>query len=1312
MMHSQPNQAPRSHGTLKSDLERDTVAPNDIIDNQDTADRLVRLWRLAGEVQYYSIANISQGNWQAFVEVEPAVQLARLAKRPTPILLQQDNSQYKSELISLDSSETRLPDNLRSQLQQQLSDELFGKLQSELGVLRNQLEHKWHESLVLESKVLWTQTQALFASGYQALADLDSRLTELAQYDQNLTLNAYREQIRSLLIDWACHDRAFNPTDFDLKQRLADYPALQCYVSELPSHVHLQMDSARSFINFVEAWCDKLSYMLATFTADALRLMQQNLEREVGDMQPHVVIMLQVIKQLAHNQNQLNQLADDALTFYYHETLGLQAKEAVPEKVDVVITANQLTRSCVLPKGSEFIAGQTADKQVAYYHSADDLTVSKAKVAHLFGFQRDAINNNSASWQLPKPVAPVKIAPPQIVPDDDGLAMGFSIKAPSFHAWSEKAPPLTTLNFELKLVVDDNDALKAVMADEKAFLNTFNAELIYYQDKKAISAPLSINLDLSDLSEDSNQLLDVDFVLSWERLPQINNSQSEVKFTIKTDNQQQPLDEKAAKLARQLLINSEIDSVKVQANVSNLDVLQYSQLTDSTEAVKAVSNASTATAASSATAAKPVNKVLFANSSASQAEISIDIPEIRAHAELSQVVVKVDLAANSQLAGHSLLEHYQQYFALLGQDIKDLDDSQFSIKAKLTTDPDEQTSAADSWSAPVNITLSATDVSTLTLSLDKHQIAKVASRNKARFTRLSLQIQLPDFGLGMQNQNVENEQAVQTYLKLQSSLATNGQVFNPADPAANAKPALNLDVSAITLTYVGESTIFNNQRAIDICYFSSYNNSGFQTKNKDVAVMENLPEQHAQTTNDDILGSQDGFILGLTDVEPNSPLNLLVDIEATTLQTTEPANQIEWSYLSNNQWQSINSDAWLYDQTAGLLDKGVVSFMPVTAELEANTILPKGVFWLRAQRKAEVVNSSSVERRLNAVYVNGVRTEANNIAPPIAPMVAGTIKQLRHAHRNITKIEQPYYGINGKAAEPQEQVRNRIACRLRHKNRLSTRWDHEHLILQNFSDLQQVYTINHYNGTAGKTQAGHVTVVLVPDLAPSAMQCNCESEQLAISNNLLKQVNDFVASHGSAFVEYHVMPVKVQPVTVNVTLDINSGFTWPSSEKTIVHTINQFFSEHFSHSNPVPFNTELESWQLKSRLEPLPCVKQIESLTLSSDTQTEQDQVKTIHKAAVLVSATTHQLSQFDANANIRKKAGQQSLNGGEQTSTETDTTAKADTQADTASSTAPATTATSSAPATSAAAPTATSTAKANTPETSATTTETAGEA
>jgi len=114
-----------------------------------------------------------------------------------------------------------------------------------------------------------------------------------------------------------------------------------------------------------------------------------------GDHDPAVGLLLAFLQLFQRLHNKINRFTLNYVDFYYDQVLRVQARGYSPDYVYLVIVPNKKDCDILIPKGTEFLAGQDENKQDIVYTAADDVWVNDATVSavHTLFFKRDALNS-------------------------------------------------------------------------------------------------------------------------------------------------------------------------------------------------------------------------------------------------------------------------------------------------------------------------------------------------------------------------------------------------------------------------------------------------------------------------------------------------------------------------------------------------------------------------------------------------------------------------------------------------------------------------------------------------------------------------------------------------------------------------------------------------------------------------------------------------------------------------------------------------------------------------------------------------------
>lgn len=284
------------------------------------------------------------------------------------------------------------------------------------------------------------------------------------------------------------------------------------------------------------------------------------------------------------------------------------------------------------------------------------------------------------------------------------------------------------------------------------------------------------------------------------------------------------------------------------------------------------------------------------------------------------------------------------------------------------------------------------------------------------------------------------------------------------------------------------------------------------------------------------------FLLGIENLAAGQEVALLFHLADGSGNPFVAYPAMVWECLTGDAWTPLPSSLLVSDGTRALRRTGVVVFGIPAAATTDHTRMPTGRVWLRAVatgaidalNRAYSVTAQAVE----AVFVPQPTSDLSRLAEPLP---AESVARLVTALPTIKKVVQPLPSSGGQPAEQGQSYYRRVSERLRHRRRAVALWDYERLLLEEFPTLHKVKCIPHTSPDAPESALapGHVTVVLVPVLTADAY----DRRRPAASQDLLAEVQGFLAKLVSAQVQLHVVNPVYEEVKVEATLVLRSDFT-------------------------------------------------------------------------------------------------------------------------------------------------------------------------
>lgn len=273
----------------------------------------------------------------------------------------------------------------------------------------------------------------------------------------------------------------------------------------------------------------------------------------------------------------------------------------------------------------------------------------------------------------------------------------------------------------------------------------------------------------------------------------------------------------------------------------------------------------------------------------------------------------------------------------------------------------------------------------------------------------------------------------------------------------------------------------------------------------------------------------DGYLyIGLNDLQPPQEVSLLFQLAAGKITFTSELPEIEWSYLTGTDWEVLRTIDLLSDTTENFTKTGVVRLRIPSAISRVNPVLPSGKHWLRVSIRGNTdAVSRALEVRSQAVRADWVQDQDMDFERLKEPLAANTIERMLTNVPQVRNIVQPYPSFN---ARPQENLHNffqRVAERLRHKNRAVTHWDYERIILNEYHTISQVKCLSHITHP-NYVYPGNVRVVVVPGRNQSTDVLTPK-----VNHGGLLEIQNHLGSHASPFVNVRVSNPSYEYVRVN-----------------------------------------------------------------------------------------------------------------------------------------------------------------------------------
>ncbi|WP_267221326.1 hypothetical protein [Dyella silvae] len=348
--------------------------------------------------------------------------------------------------------------------------------------------------------------------------------------------------------------------------------------------------------------------------------------------------------------------------------------------------------------------------------------------------------------------------------------------------------------------------------------------------------------------------------------------------------------------------------------------------------------------------------------------------------------------------------------------------------------------------------------------------------------------------------------------------------------------------------------------------------------------------------------------VGLSGAEPCGPLSLYFHLRSESAAECWQAAlpQPRWAVWGEKGWRTLETDRVLSDGTLGFLRNGVV-VLDLPEGLTRNcSEMPGGLYWLR-------LSANGVLDRLAGLY--GVYTQAisarrvNPRSPGEAstPLPPATIRTPLHAIGGLRAIQQigPSFGLS--QPEAADMLRVRSAERLRHKDRASTPWDYERLLLDAFPALAKVKCF--VNGEAAAAavagEPGGVLVVVVP--APRQGVLFHSTEAPRFDAAVLEQMTSHLRERSVPGLRIVVRNAVYERIQVRCALRLARGVHPGAAMVRINQAIVEFLSPWHTSGCRAEFNWDVRAEAIEARLRALEEVDVVCAMSLLHIVRTDSN---------------------------------------------------------------------------------------------------------
>jgi hypothetical protein len=375
------------------------------------------------------------------------------------------------------------------------------------------------------------------------------------------------------------------------------------------------------------------------------------------------------------------------------------------------------------------------------------------------------------------------------------------------------------------------------------------------------------------------------------------------------------------------------------------------------------------------------------------------------------------------------------------------------------------------------------------------------------------------------------------------------------------------------------------------------------------------------------------LLMGLTKAEPGQSVSFLFQLAEGTANPEKEAVTIQWYALSNNEWRRLKQTEILKDETNHLLRSGIIRLVIPEEATTNNTILDAEKIWLCAtvakDADAVCLFQQIIPQAVTATFVtDNKQTEAHQ-----SP--AGTISKMVNKVAEVKKLNQPFSSFGGRPLESKQDYYIRISERLRHKQRAVTNWDYEHLVLQQFPEVYKIKCLNHTNleevCECSFVRPGHVTLIAVPDVHQKN-QFNPLEPKLSLDS--ITSIEEFLKELCSFFVTPQVKNPQYEQVRLDFKVSFKTAGDFGFYADVLNRDIMKFLTPWaFTADTDIVFGGHVRKSVLLNFIEELEYVDFVTDFRMyhivENNSSNDMDEIVIYNPAAILVSHSNHIIHQW-----------------------------------------------------------------------------------
>jgi hypothetical protein len=333
------------------------------------------------------------------------------------------------------------------------------------------------------------------------------------------------------------------------------------------------------------------------------------------------------------------------------------------------------------------------------------------------------------------------------------------------------------------------------------------------------------------------------------------------------------------------------------------------------------------------------------------------------------------------------------------------------------------------------------------------------------------------------------------------------------------------------------------------------------------------------------------LLIGIAAEQLHGPLTLLFELrETAAAEMSGPRPQVRFAYLTQNRWHEMPAAQVLTDTTDGFLTAGIVTLDVPAAIRTGNTVLSTGLFWLRLAADHGFESFAGLQG-IRAQALRARRLETSPRASVIAP---GVIGPPVHSIPGLHSATQVGSSFGLRPSEDIQQLRTRTGERLQHKQRATTPWDYERLVLDRFNHIAKVKCFR-VTARPSANEPSRIRVVVIP-----AADVGFEDALLSRQLNAveLQRIAAYLRERSSPCVSLEVRNAVYEYVQVRCTVQVARDAAPGMSIRHINRCIVEHLSPWHRGGYQARFDWSAHGDDVEAWIRKLDCVDAVSGLSL------------------------------------------------------------------------------------------------------------------